>query len=431
VQFNGILTAPFTSNIGSPQGDGLSPILFAMIEHRLEQGKRVLAAWCRRSAVWLLNAKMREILFKVCVLPAFEYSVNIWGAGGFDSNLWSQVERFWNSAARRILGVPTRTPIIALLGDLGWRPFKYRACVMACKFWTRAIELPSNSLVHQALIVQRQLVMSGERCWLSKLRTTLNESECGACFWDKYFSVPDFQGPCFRVSNESGGDVAEIRWEADFAKDCASICDRKWWSEVSLVRQEVDKHRVSESFCAKNSFDPDVRVLHVGNNNKCRSYALFKSQTLRQESYLRYVSDVGKRKLLSRFRLGVSVLRIETGRYEHNGFPGGHGLPLEWRVCLCCDLSKLEDEIHFLIECPCYAKMRERLLSKVISELKLNDIFFRSLPSDAIFMFIMESQDKVVVNALADYLWVAFKLRSQQLTQALQNTVKSVKRRRV
>jgi hypothetical protein len=75
--------------------------------------------------------------------------------------------------------------------------------------------------------------------------------------------------------------------------------------------------------------------------------------------------------------------------------------------------------------------MRERLLSKVISELKLNHTFFLSLPSDAIFMFIMESQDKVVVSALADYLWVAFKLRNQQLTQALQNTVKSVKRRKV
>ena len=67
-----------------------------------------------------------------CVMPAFEYSVNIWGAGGFDSNTWSQVERFWNLAARRILGVPTRTPIVALLGDLGWRgPLKHRAAVMA------------------------------------------------------------------------------------------------------------------------------------------------------------------------------------------------------------------------------------------------------------------------------------------------------------
>ena len=30
VQFNNVLTAPFSSNIGTPQGDGLSPLLFAI-----------------------------------------------------------------------------------------------------------------------------------------------------------------------------------------------------------------------------------------------------------------------------------------------------------------------------------------------------------------------------------------------------------------
>ena len=38
VRFNGILTQPFESNIGSPQGDALSPILFAIyLEYALRQ----------------------------------------------------------------------------------------------------------------------------------------------------------------------------------------------------------------------------------------------------------------------------------------------------------------------------------------------------------------------------------------------------------
>ena len=41
VQFNGILTSPFSSNIGSPQGDALSPILFAIY---LEAAIRALYA---------------------------------------------------------------------------------------------------------------------------------------------------------------------------------------------------------------------------------------------------------------------------------------------------------------------------------------------------------------------------------------------------
>ncbi len=63
-----------------------------MIKHRIAQGRRVLAAWRRRSAVWMLDAKLRERLFKVCVMPAFEYSVNIWGSVDFASTLWKQVE---------------------------------------------------------------------------------------------------------------------------------------------------------------------------------------------------------------------------------------------------------------------------------------------------------------------------------------------------
>ena len=41
VQFNGVMTAPFQSTVGSPQGDGLSPLLFAIY---LEAALRELRA---------------------------------------------------------------------------------------------------------------------------------------------------------------------------------------------------------------------------------------------------------------------------------------------------------------------------------------------------------------------------------------------------
>ncbi len=149
-------------------------------------------------------------------------------------------------------------------------------------------------------MVQKQLVMRGDKCWLSKLRTTLNESECGACFWDLFVSVPNFRpgkfrGLCFRVDSEYRDEVSEIRWEADFAKDCASIYDRKWWSEVSLVgRKCIIIKLATLSVLIFFLIQKYGCCMHGGNNNKCRSYALFKSQALRQESYLPYVSDVSK-----------------------------------------------------------------------------------------------------------------------------------------
>ncbi len=47
VQFNNVLTEPFSSNAGSPKGDGLSPLLFAIY---LEAGRRFSRGcglgWC-------------------------------------------------------------------------------------------------------------------------------------------------------------------------------------------------------------------------------------------------------------------------------------------------------------------------------------------------------------------------------------------------
>ena len=49
--------------------------------------------------------------------------------------------------------------------------------------------------------------------------------------------------------------------------------------------------------------------------NKLRTYALFKTEW-GIEPYLDYVESRDKRSLLSRFRIGICPLRIETGRYE-------------------------------------------------------------------------------------------------------------------
>ena len=41
------------------------------------------------------------------------------------------------------------------------------------------------------------------------------------------------------------------------------------------------KYKVSDSFRASHPFDANVRELHLMSNNKCRSYALFKSQVFK------------------------------------------------------------------------------------------------------------------------------------------------------
>ena len=55
---------------------------------------------------------------------------------------------------------------------------------------------------------------------------------------------------------------------------------------------------------------------------------------------------------LMQFRLGAHWLRVVTGRWE------GGGIPRTDRLCQKCPCFKVEDEKHFLFECPAYQHIR-------------------------------------------------------------------------
>ena len=58
--------------------------------------------------------------------------------------------------------------------------------------------------------------------------------------------------------------------------------------------------------------------------------------------------------ILCKYRIQAHALNIEVGRYN--------GTPRERRICTLCDLNVVEDEYHFILECPTLADFRERLI---------------------------------------------------------------------
>ena len=180
--------------------------------------------------------------------------------------------------ARFIIGVPIRTPICAILGDLGWRPFKFRSFISACKFWTRAIEMNKCRLVYQALCVQRNMYLKNKTCWLSKLYKSLRMSEYGLKVFDNFISINDFHGPCSRKEKKKMDKKViehEIRWEKDIEKEIYSWYDKIWWSDISISRQNKYEYIISEDYMKNNKCDEQVRNIHnvISNNKKWRTYA--------------------------------------------------------------------------------------------------------------------------------------------------------------
>ena len=90
-----------------------------------------------------------------------------------------------------------------------------------------------------------------------------------------------------------------------------------------------------------------------GGDSKLRTYALFKTSP-GFEKYLDQITCVKKRTALTKFRISNHTLMIEKGRHSNPK------MAKELRFCPFCP-NKVEDEKHFLLECPTYEHIRSDL----------------------------------------------------------------------
>lgn len=96
-----------------------------------------------------------------------------------------------------------------------------------------------------------------------------------------------------------------------------------------------------------NALNKDSAI-HGQGGNKLRTYRLFKS-TFETEQYVKSTLPRSHRSALSKFRIGVAPIRLETGRYE--------GLPVHKRHCFNCT-ETVESESHVLLHCDFYNDFR-------------------------------------------------------------------------
>ena len=98
--------------------------------------------------------------------------------------------------------------------------------------------------------------------------------------------------------------------------------------------------------------------------SKLRLYRKIKTRLVLEE----YLIDVDreKRRQLTMIRGGTNHLRIERGRWE--------GEPEEERVCNVCLGKAIEDEKHFLLDCPMYARERANMFKQIRVRCQLENV---------------------------------------------------------
>ena len=133
------------------------------------------------------------------------------------------------------------------------------------------------------------------------------------------------------------------------------------------------------------------------NKPKLRTFVTFKD-------YATLAPHVGKpltfmeRKTISRLRLGILLLRVETARFTRPVVPEHR------RVCYCYS-GEVENEYHVLFNCSVYYELREAWLKK----LQLPDNFERLLPAERLALVLNKAEN---VRHTAHYLMSLLDLRS-------------------
>ncbi|XP_006822879.1 uncharacterized protein LOC102805817, partial [Saccoglossus kowalevskii] len=103
------------------------------------------------------------------------------------------------------------------------------------------------------------------------------------------------------------------------------------------------------------------------------------------ESYLINIKNIDLRTSLAKFRLSDHALKIETGRHNCT--------PLSNRVCDMCNQDTIENEFHFMVECPKYSNRRSVLFDTAADVIDS----FHNLPPEEQFTALLNN-DSIVIQ---------------------------------
>ena len=249
-------------------------------------------------------------------------------------------------------------PLVSLkLFDTLIRPI----LLYASDFWG-ILKLPANNPIENVhrmfckhlLGVQKQTTNVAVLLELGQIPLTLYAIKMAIKNWE-------------RINSKKGGNLITTSYES-------SLLENLTWP--NSIRSKLAEIGMSVSFWGdrethKKAFTRMSDIFHqesfsaLKESSKLKTYQALKTD-IGLEAYLTIINSNGNRKILSKFRLSNHNLMIEKGRHQN--------INKNLRFCPFCP-KHIEDEFHFLLECPCYTAHREELLNS-IKEITHRDVLY-------------------------------------------------------
>ena len=114
------------------------------------------------------------------------------------------------------------------------------------------------------------------------------------------------------------------------------------------------------------------------------------------ETYLNKISNFKYRRAITRLRVSSHHLMIEKGRH--------HTIKLDIDERLCLNCNKVEDEIHFLVDCPLYSLERIKFYQQIDMNYHITNIE----NSKTVFCLLMNLENKKHLEKLGEFIYSSF-----------------------
>ena len=244
-----------------------------------------------------------SILYRACVCSISQYGSEIFGYEKYDCALKLHLR-----AARAFLGLPKNVASFGLISELDWLLPQYQSQIKMIQHFSRIMCTPSNRLMYRIYIWDRKLTESGQfHTWSSEVQSILNQHNLAKVFEDQEI----FQSE--KITMQLKTSMYEMQQQ--------------------IVRNECEYKPKLRTFMLFKDFGP--LPPHVG---KPLSFV--------------------ERKNISKLRLGILPLRIETARYTKPIVPENQ------RLCYC-ESGEIENEYHAIFICSKYNNLRDAWLNKL------------------------------------------------------------------
>ena len=295
--------------------------------------------------IGILPPKIMLYLFDATVSPIVTYGSDNWGVNKVGT---TAVDKIFLWYLKNVLKVKPTTSSVMVFGELGCLPPSTTCHINVFRYYNRLHNLPNTMVLKQAFNTLSNLTEQGFPTWITKVR---------------------------ELARKYNLDLHSVNSKT-FHRTC---------------KQHI------LNFFIENW---NAELCNMNKNPILRTYTLFKSN-FGFENYLQNVNDYRFRNAISKFRMSSHTLEVQRGRQCKPK------VPLHQRICKYCNV--LEDEKHFLLQCPLYADLRNVLL--IFIERKYPN--FSSMTLDDKFIYILQNQDSQILTWLGKFLYRAFKKREQ------------------